>query len=75
MDMKQKAKAIKMILMDVDGTLTDGSLMVLPDGSELKSYHVRDGLGIMMADLAEIKTGIITGKTSPALIKLSLIHI
>lgn len=69
MNIEKRAQAIKMILMDVDGTLTDGSLIVFNDGSELKSYHVRDGLGILLADLAEIKTGIITGKTSPALIK------
>jgi len=69
MNNEQRAQAVKMILMDVDGTLTDGSLMVFHDGTELKSYHVRDGLGILLADLAEIKTGIITGKTSPALIK------
>ncbi len=56
-----------MILMDVDGTLTDGKLFVFPDGEEVKSYHVRDGLGILLAHLAGLKTGIITGKTSRAL--------
>jgi 3-deoxy-D-manno-octulosonate 8-phosphate phosphatase (KDO 8-P phosphatase) len=56
-----------MILMDVDGTLTDGKLTVLPDGEELKSYHVRDGMGILMAHLAGFKTGIVTGKTSKPL--------
>jgi 3-deoxy-D-manno-octulosonate 8-phosphate phosphatase (KDO 8-P phosphatase) len=56
-----------MILMDVDGTLTDGTLTLLPDGEELKSYHVRDGMGILMAHLAGFKTGLITGKTSRAL--------
>ena len=56
-----------MILMDVDGTLTDGSLFVFPDGQEIKSYHVRDGMGIFMAHLAGFKTGIITGKTSEGL--------
>jgi len=55
--------------MDVDGTLTDGTLTVLPDGEELKSYHVKDGMGILMAHLMGIKAGIITGKTSKALEK------
>ena len=55
---------IRMILMDVDGTLTDGCLFVLPDGEEVKSYNVRDGLGILLAHQAGIKTGIITGKTA-----------
>lgn len=66
-DERKKARLIKMIIMDVDGTLTDGSLVVLPDGEEVKSYNVKDGLGILLAHLAGIKTGIITGKTSRAL--------
>lgn len=53
--------------MDVDGTLTDGTIMVFPDGEELKTYNVRDGLGILLAHLAGLKTGIITGKTSKSL--------
>ncbi len=67
MDRQNLALPIKMILMDVDGTLTDGTLAVLPDGEEIKSYHVRDGMGILLAHLAGFKTGIITGKTSRAL--------
>jgi 3-deoxy-D-manno-octulosonate 8-phosphate phosphatase (KDO 8-P phosphatase) len=58
-----------MILMDVDGTLTDGTLFVMPDGEELKSYHVKDGLGILLAQMAGLRLGIITGKTSKALEK------
>lgn len=58
-----------MILMDVDGTLTDGTLLVLPDGEELKSYNVKDGTGILLAHLAGLKTGIITGKISKSLEK------
>lgn len=79
-DCRQRAEKIRMILMDVDGTLTDGSLLLLPDGEELKSYHVLDGLGILFAHLAGLKTGIITGKTSQALLiraerlKISEIH-
>ncbi len=55
--------------MDVDGTLTDGNLLILPDGEELKTYNVRDGLGIFLAHLAGLKTGIITGKSSKSLEK------
>ncbi len=64
---QDRAKNITWILMDVDGTLTDGTLLVFPDGEELKTYNVRDGLGILLAHLAGLKTGIITGKTSKAL--------
>lgn len=69
MDLKERALRIKMIIMDVDGTLTDGMLCVMPDGEEIKSYNVKDGLGILLAHLAGFKTGIITGKTSKALVK------
>ena len=69
LDGKARALRIKMIIMDVDGTLTDGALFVLPDGEEVKSYNVRDGLGILLAHLAGFKTAIITGKTSRALEK------
>lgn len=55
--------------MDVDGTLTDGTLLVLPDGEELKTYNVKDGTGILLAHLAGLKTGIITGKISKSLEK------
>ncbi len=68
-DGRARALRIKMIIMDVDGTLTDGTLSVLPDGEEVKSYHVRDGLGILLAHLVGFKTAIITGKTSRALEK------
>ncbi len=67
MDNRDRARKIKWILMDVDGTLTDGTLTVLPDGEELKAYHVRDGLGILLAHLAGLKTGIITGKRAEKL--------
>ena len=66
-DGEARALRIKMIIMDVDGTLTDGMLFVLPDGEEVKSYNVRDGLGILLAHLVGFKTAIITGKTSRAL--------
>ena len=67
LDTRDRARKIRMILMDVDGTLTDGTLILMHDGEELKSYHVRDGMGILMAHLAGFKTGLITGKTSRAL--------
>jgi 3-deoxy-D-manno-octulosonate 8-phosphate phosphatase (KDO 8-P phosphatase) len=64
MTAEERARRIVLVLMDVDGTLTDGSLIVMPDGEELKTYHVRDGLGILLARLAGLDLGIITGKTS-----------
>ncbi len=69
MKKKDRARKIKMIIMDVDGTLTDGSLLVLPDGEELKSFNVKDGTGVLLARLAGLNTGIITGKISNSLKK------
>ena len=69
MKYKERAQKIKMIIMDVDGTLTDGSLLIMPDGEELKSYNVKDGTGILLAHLAGMKTAIITGKRSKSLEK------
>ncbi len=63
----RRARKVRLILMDVDGTLTDGRIYVLPDGEEVKGYHVHDGLGIFLAHLAGLQTGIITGKTSASL--------
>jgi len=65
MDASGRARGIKMILMDVDGTLTDGAIFILPEsGEEVRAYSVRDGQGMMLAKAAGLKTGIITGKTS-----------
>ncbi|MGB8951950.1 MAG: HAD-IA family hydrolase [Candidatus Aminicenantales bacterium] len=69
MGKKARARRVKMIIMDVDGTLTDGTLLVMPDGEEIKSYNVKDGMGVLLAQLAGLKVGIITGKTSAALEK------
>ena len=65
-----RARKIRLFLMDVDGTLTDGGvcLMSLPDGgiAEMKVFNSQDGLGLKLAHLMGIKTGFITGRKSPA---------
>jgi 3-deoxy-D-manno-octulosonate 8-phosphate phosphatase (KDO 8-P phosphatase) len=68
-DEKARARRVRMLVMDVDGTLTDGTVFVLPDGEEVKSYNVKDGLGILLAHMAGIRMAIITGKTSKSLEK------
>ncbi len=60
----EKAKRIKMVLMDVDGTLTDGKIYILPSGEEIKAYDTKDGAAIVVAQVLGIKVGIITGKSS-----------
>ena len=64
MDQKELAKKVKLLIMDVDGTLSDGRFFMFPDGSIIKSFDVKDGTGIIFAGLAGIKTAIITGKVS-----------
>src|SRR5258708_20625449 len=67
----QRAKRILVLLMDVDGTLTDGTVTLLsqPDGSalELKNFDAHDGQGLTLAVSAGLRTGAITAPTSPPL--------
>lgn len=66
-DAYNRAKKIKMIILDVDGVLTDGSIAIGQDGELFKSFNVRDGLGITLAQKHGIKTAIITGRKSKML--------
>ncbi len=56
----QKLKNIKLVSIDVDGTMTDGQLYYLDDGSEFRRYNVKDGLGILMLQAASVKTALVT---------------
>ena len=69
--MDEKIKKVQLILMDVDGVLTDGGIIHGTDGIELKKFNVQDGAGITMARLAGLKVGILTGRTSAAVEKRS----
>jgi len=62
-----KLKRIKLLLLDVDGVLTDGSIIYNDNGAETKIFNVKDGLGIRLLMEAGIKVGIVTGRTSKAL--------
>jgi 3-deoxy-D-manno-octulosonate 8-phosphate phosphatase (KDO 8-P phosphatase) len=62
-----KAKNINLILMDCDGVLTDGKIILLPDGEEIKNFNVLDGQGISLAKSAGLKIGIISGRRSSVL--------
>jgi YrbI family 3-deoxy-D-manno-octulosonate 8-phosphate phosphatase len=55
---------IRLILSDVDGVLTNGGLIFSDEGSELKQFHIRDGMGIRLWQRAGHSFGIITGRTS-----------
>jgi len=62
--LKEKASKIKLLLLDVDGVMTDGSIILDNEGNELKRFHVRDGHGIKMLQKAGITVGLITGRKS-----------
>ena len=66
-----KAKQISVLLMDVDGTLTDGSVTLAstPDNHalEVKTFDAHDGQGLTLAVTAGLRTGVITGRSSAAL--------
>jgi len=64
---RDKLKRIKLLLLDVDGVLTDGSIIYNDSGAETKVFNVKDGLGIKMLMKAGIQVGIVTGRTSKAL--------
>ncbi|GBE03803.1 3-deoxy-D-manno-octulosonate 8-phosphate phosphatase KdsC [bacterium BMS3Abin09] len=63
-EIKDKASKIKLLLLDVDGVMTDGSIILDNNGNELKRFHVRDGHGIRMLQKVGITVGIITGRKS-----------
>ena len=71
---KARAKKIKLLLLDVDGVMTDGTFFLIPvpgplapannDQIEVKAFHAHDGTGFSLARLAGIKTGLITKRVS-----------
>ncbi len=65
------AKKLKLLLLDVDGVLTDGKLYFTNSGEEMKSFHSLDGHGIKMLIETGVEVGIITGRTSKLLEKRS----
>ncbi len=71
--LKKRAAKIQLLLMDVDGTMTDGSVTLLSqtDGSalEIKTFDAHDGQGLTLAQSAGLRTGCITGRESAALLR------
>ena len=59
-----KAEPIRLLLLDVDGVLTDGSLLYTEDGIEAKAFNTQDGLGIRLVQRCKIDVGIITARNS-----------
>lgn len=64
LNLNEKCKSIKLILLDVDGVLTDGSIILGESNHELKIFNIKDGLGIKLAQEGGIEIGIISGRSS-----------
>ena len=63
----EKLKHIQLLLLDADGVLTDGSIIYSDNGSEIKIFNVKDGLGLKLVREAGVKVGIVTSRKSKAL--------
>ena len=75
-----KAAKVKLILLDVDGVLTDGAVVIYGDGSESKRFHIRDGIALVWAQRAGITVGLLSARHSPTTVQraaqlgITLIH-
>ena len=67
MMLAERQAKIRLLLLDVDGVLTDGRIPYDDEGVQTQSYHVRDGLGIRLLQAAGIAVGLITGRATRAL--------
>ncbi|HLM58261.1 MAG TPA: HAD family hydrolase [Pyrinomonadaceae bacterium] len=65
-EVARRAAGLKLLLLDCDGVLTDGRITLVEGGDELKSFHTRDGHGLVMLHRAGLQSGIISGRTSGA---------
>lgn len=64
---RERARRIRCLFLDIDGVLTDCKLYLAADGSEIKAVNVRDGLGIKLAQKAGIEVAVISGRPSEAM--------
>lgn len=64
-DAFERARHIRLLVMDVDGVMTHGHLLYQADGQESKQFHTQDGLGLKLLEEHGIAMGIITGRCSP----------
>jgi len=61
-----RAAKVELLLLDVDGVMTDSTIVYGPEGYEMKAFSTRDGLGIRLLREAGVETGLITARTSDA---------
>ncbi len=63
-DLQKRLENIKLLVLDVDGVMTDGGLTIGDDGQEYKTFHSHDGLGMKLLKASGVELAIITGRTS-----------
>ena len=66
---RKKLRGIKLLLLDVDGVMTDGGIYFSEQGDELKKFDIHDGYGIAKLQKAGVQVGILTGRTSQLVTK------
>jgi len=66
MSVQDKASRIRLLLFDVDGVLTDGTVVMHADGAESKGFHIRDGAAIVWAQRAGLTVGLLSARSSGA---------
>jgi len=78
-DLTARAKAIRLLVLDVDGVMTDGRLYYADNGVELKAFDIQDGLGLRMLGASGVSIAVISGRRSHALElraqNLGLVHV
>jgi 3-deoxy-D-manno-octulosonate 8-phosphate phosphatase (KDO 8-P phosphatase) len=67
--LEEKIKKIKILVLDVDGVLTDGQIIIDGNGIETKAFDVKDGHGIVMARQIGLRIAFLSGRSSPTVIK------
>ncbi|HEX8707116.1 MAG TPA: HAD hydrolase family protein [Pyrinomonadaceae bacterium] len=65
-EIERRCGRLRLLLMDCDGVLTDGRITLLDNGDEQKSFHTRDGHGLVLLHRAGLMSGIISGRTATA---------
>lgn len=63
---ERRAKRVRLLLLDVDGVLTDGRIVLDEAGREFKFFNIKDGQGIKLLQQAGLRVGILSGRRSPA---------
>jgi 3-deoxy-D-manno-octulosonate 8-phosphate phosphatase (KDO 8-P phosphatase) len=65
-ELEARARRVTLVLLDVDGVLTDGSVWIGADGAEAKQFSIRDGTGIVLAQREGVSVGLVSGRPSAA---------